>query len=503
MSCSAIPPNPTSVLHPAEVLRALARPGRVLVVDEAFADAVPGERESLAADRHTPGLLVFRSLTKTWALPGLRAGYALGAPGLLSRLADRRPPWPVEHARCWRRLRPMQRSGRSRPRPTAAAAQAVRPPSVVARTAGRVAGVAVPPAGRPPLSLLLRVPDGGSGSGPHWPTPGASRCGARTRFPASPPTTCGSRSGLPEIAAALIDGLRAVLAPTPGDVLTTAPQCRLSAVRSMSTFRHRRTDPSTIGSAPLPERPSPVNADPTAQRLLLDLAAVDAELTRAAHRRRSLPELAEVAQAEGALLSARDSLVATETAASDLDRDIRKLEAEMIRSAPGRTGTAACSTPGRSLQASNWKTCNMSWPPSSVARRYWRTICLEVMERREATVADVARGRAALGRHRRERLVPTRRRDEALAELGSAEEHGQQERRTLIAELPGTWWRSTSGFRARNGTGAALLREHRCGACRLELDRTAIGRLREAAPDEVLRCEECGVVLVRTSESGL
>jgi histidinol-phosphate aminotransferase len=89
------PTNPTSVLHPAEVLRALARPGRVLVVDEAFADAVPGERQSLAADRDTPGLLVFRSLTKTWALPGLRAGYALGAPDLLARLAAPRPPWPV------------------------------------------------------------------------------------------------------------------------------------------------------------------------------------------------------------------------------------------------------------------------------------------------------------------------------------------------------------------------------------------------------------------------
>ena len=89
------PTNPTSVLHPAEAVRALARPGRVLVVDEAFADAVPGERESLAADCDTPGLLVFRSLTKTWALPGLRAGYALGAPDLLARLAVPRPPWPV------------------------------------------------------------------------------------------------------------------------------------------------------------------------------------------------------------------------------------------------------------------------------------------------------------------------------------------------------------------------------------------------------------------------
>jgi histidinol-phosphate aminotransferase len=89
------PTNPTSVLHPADTIRALARPGRVLVVDEAFADAIPGEPESLGADRDLPGLLVLRSLTKTWALPGLRAGYALGAPDLLARLARHRPPWPV------------------------------------------------------------------------------------------------------------------------------------------------------------------------------------------------------------------------------------------------------------------------------------------------------------------------------------------------------------------------------------------------------------------------
>ncbi|HEX3780880.1 MAG TPA: Rv2231c family pyridoxal phosphate-dependent protein CobC [Pseudonocardiaceae bacterium] len=89
------PTNPTSVLHPTELIRALARPGRVLVVDEAFADAVPGEGESLAGDAVTEGLLVLRSLTKTWALPGLRAGYALGAPDLLARLAAHRPQWPV------------------------------------------------------------------------------------------------------------------------------------------------------------------------------------------------------------------------------------------------------------------------------------------------------------------------------------------------------------------------------------------------------------------------
>jgi histidinol-phosphate aminotransferase len=88
------PTNPTSVLHPADTVRALARPGRVLVVDEAFMDAVPGEPDSLAGDR-LPGLVVLRSLTKTWALAGLRAGYALAAPDLLARLDRHRPQWPV------------------------------------------------------------------------------------------------------------------------------------------------------------------------------------------------------------------------------------------------------------------------------------------------------------------------------------------------------------------------------------------------------------------------
>jgi histidinol-phosphate aminotransferase len=89
------PTNPTSVLHPAAAIRALARPNRVLVVDEAFLDAVPGEPGSVAGDTEVPGLLVLRSLTKTWSLAGLRAGYALGEPRLLARLAAGRPRWPV------------------------------------------------------------------------------------------------------------------------------------------------------------------------------------------------------------------------------------------------------------------------------------------------------------------------------------------------------------------------------------------------------------------------
>lgn len=89
------PTNPTSVLHPADEVAALARPGRVLVVDEAFADTVPGEPESLAGRRDLPGLVVVRSLTKTWGLAGLRVGYALGPAPLVARLAAQQPHWPV------------------------------------------------------------------------------------------------------------------------------------------------------------------------------------------------------------------------------------------------------------------------------------------------------------------------------------------------------------------------------------------------------------------------
>lgn len=88
------PTNPTSVLHTREQILALRRPGRLLVVDEAFADSVPGEPESLASLR-LADVLVLRSLTKSWSLPGLRVGYALGAPEVLARLTSRRAHWPV------------------------------------------------------------------------------------------------------------------------------------------------------------------------------------------------------------------------------------------------------------------------------------------------------------------------------------------------------------------------------------------------------------------------
>jgi histidinol-phosphate aminotransferase len=89
------PTNPTSVLHPADAIARLARPGRVLVVDEAFMDAVPGEREALAGRTDVPGLVVLRSLTKTWGLAGLRIGYVLAPAEIVAQLERTQPLWPV------------------------------------------------------------------------------------------------------------------------------------------------------------------------------------------------------------------------------------------------------------------------------------------------------------------------------------------------------------------------------------------------------------------------
>ena len=94
------PTNPTSVLHAAPDILALRRPGRLIVVDEAFADLtldpVTGHREPESlAGLQLPDVIVLRSITKTFALAGLRVGYLLAAPDIIARLSRGRRPWSV------------------------------------------------------------------------------------------------------------------------------------------------------------------------------------------------------------------------------------------------------------------------------------------------------------------------------------------------------------------------------------------------------------------------
>jgi histidinol-phosphate/aromatic aminotransferase/cobyric acid decarboxylase-like protein len=94
------PNNPTGGLDPPERIAALARHGRLLVVDESFIDFVPGEGVSLAGRTDVPGLIVVRSLTKLWSLAGIRAGYLLAPADVVERLTSHRQPWSVNGLAC-------------------------------------------------------------------------------------------------------------------------------------------------------------------------------------------------------------------------------------------------------------------------------------------------------------------------------------------------------------------------------------------------------------------
>lgn len=148
------PTNPTSVLHPAAAIATLARPGRVLVVDEAFADTVPGEPESFAG-HDLPGLLVVRSLTKTWGLAGVRVGYALGPAPLVSALTQQQPHWPVSTVALAALSACTTASARAEAEAAAHALTAHRQTLIDALPTG------VEVLGLPRASfLLLRIPDG-------------------------------------------------------------------------------------------------------------------------------------------------------------------------------------------------------------------------------------------------------------------------------------------------------------------------------------------------------
>jgi histidinol-phosphate/aromatic aminotransferase/cobyric acid decarboxylase-like protein/adenosyl cobinamide kinase/adenosyl cobinamide phosphate guanylyltransferase len=88
------PASPSGTLDPASAVLALRRPGRTVVVDEAFMDLVPGEPGSLVREA-LPDVIVVRSLTKSLSIPGLRAGYAVAPVALADRLRAVRPPWSV------------------------------------------------------------------------------------------------------------------------------------------------------------------------------------------------------------------------------------------------------------------------------------------------------------------------------------------------------------------------------------------------------------------------
>ncbi len=246
-----------------------------------------------------------------------------------------------------------------------------------------------------------------------------------------------------------------------------------------------------------------MKADPAVQRRLLNLAEVDAELNRIAHRRRTLPELEEIGQAERDVQAKRDSLVAAQTSFGDIDRDAKRLESEIeqVRAREDRDRKLMDSgTLGSSKQLED-----LQHELETLTRRQGilEDELLEVMEQREALETDVEHAREEVTTAESRLEDSQARRDEALADLDSAEVKRTSERDVVVSDLPQDVLALYERIREHKGIGAGLLQARRCGACRIELDRSALAQVREAADDAVVRCEECGAILVRTGESGL
>jgi predicted nucleic acid-binding Zn-ribbon protein len=245
-----------------------------------------------------------------------------------------------------------------------------------------------------------------------------------------------------------------------------------------------------------------VKADPAVQRRLLELADVDAELARVEHRRRTLPELVEIAEAERAVQAKRDAKVAGETVLGDLDREIKRQEKEIdaVRSREDRDrGLLADGT------VSAKQMTDLEHELQTLQRRQstLEDDLLELMERREATELDGQHAGVELAKAEEALADASRRRDEVLADLDTTQARRDADRARLLAGFPEALLGLYERVRSSKGIGAALLRARRCGACRIELDRSAISRITAAPADEVLTCEECGAIMVRTPESGL
>ena len=246
-----------------------------------------------------------------------------------------------------------------------------------------------------------------------------------------------------------------------------------------------------------------MKADPDAQRRLLDLQAIDTALAQLAHRRRHLPELGEVERLRREASTLDQERVRAQVTVDDLDRDIARIERDVdqvrARKDKDQARLDIGTGPARELEALQHELLSLQRRQSELEDAE-----LELMEQRESAAAvldeTVRRGTTVT-----EQLAATEaRRDKALTDIGKDEEFRLAGRQPLVADLPADLVALYEKIREHaGGVGAALLRAGRCEGCRLELSGSERARVRAAAPDEVVRCDECRRILVRTAESGL
>lgn len=240
-----------------------------------------------------------------------------------------------------------------------------------------------------------------------------------------------------------------------------------------------------------------MRADPTAQAGTLDLAGIDAEIGRLAHQRRTLAEHAELETAEKRFQEAKDAVVRAETRAGDLDRDIRRIERD-VEGVRARTEKDNGLLAGSGIGAK--QATELQHELDTLARRQGvlEDEQLEIMEEREAVGGELDHAGATLSEAEIAVADVTGRRDSAVADLDAAQAGRDRERAAAVGKLPEDLYADYERLRAKGQVAAGGLDGSRCGACRLELDRTFLSRLRGLEADEVVHCEECGAILVRS-----
>ena len=244
-------------------------------------------------------------------------------------------------------------------------------------------------------------------------------------------------------------------------------------------------------------------ADPFVQLRLLDLQAVDTALNQLAHRRRTLPELATIDSCEQRAAGLRTQLVEAETGLADLAAEQRRLESDVdtvrTRAERDQQRMASGGVPAKELSG-------LQHEVTSLARRQGvlEDELLELMENRETADSQLDSLRAELAGVEQQRQAAEAARDAAFAELDASAAQRAGERAELAAGLPADLLALYDKVRAANGgIGAAMLRQRRCEGCRLELAGSELSAVRSAKAEDVLRCDNCRRILVRTHESGL
>lgn len=236
---------------------------------------------------------------------------------------------------------------------------------------------------------------------------------------------------------------------------------------------------------------------------MLDVQALDTRLAQIAHRRRSLPELAELTELESRASALRDELVGAQTRASDVQRELTKAEAdvELVRQRAARDQSRLESGSGSHKELES-----LQHEIATLARRQseLEDTELEVMERLEAVTAEVERLTAEQADVQSRLDEVAGRRDAAWQQLDDEAARIASERSSTVAGIDAALLALYEKIReSAGGVGAAMLRARRCEGCRLELNPQELQTIRAAADDEVVRCEECRRILVRTGESGL